>query len=101
MSSGAMPSPRVDHRDHRIVIGPDVVVRRRVVLIKHGVFGRKRQVAAGRHRIAGIGREVGESGLELRRIGDHGPDIVGEIEHDVDLVAEGTAEQPRDAAPDR
>jgi hypothetical protein len=68
-----------------------------IVAIEVAVGGGNRQLAALRHRIARIGGQIGQAGLELRRIGDGRPEIVGEIERDLDVFPQSSPQQPNDA----
>jgi hypothetical protein len=64
------------------------------------VSGHDHQFTTARHRIARVGREIGEAGLELRRINNDRPDVVDEIERNLDILAEQAAQQ-RDHAADQ
>src|SRR5258705_6869637 len=44
------------------------------------------QAAALRHGVARVGRQVGERGLELRRIDDDRPAIRGQLERNLDRL---------------
>jgi hypothetical protein len=82
--------------DHRVVAGRQLGVTGDVIGVEVTVCRRDHQAPAARHRVAGVGGEVDEAGLELRRVGADGPDIGGEVERDRDVLAERPREQPGD-----
>ncbi len=67
-----------DH-DQRIVAGRYVGIGRGIVAVDLAVGGGDGQPPAIRHRIARVGRQVGQRRLKLGRVGHHRADIIGEI----------------------
>jgi len=73
--------------------GLGIRVLPRVMLIQHDVAGLDRQLAALRHRIARVHRQVDQGGLQLRGI-DHGqPDLAFRAGFQFDLLSEGSPQQ--------
>ncbi len=69
-----------------------------VIGVEMAICRRDHQFAAARHRVARVGGKVGKAGLELRRIDHHRPDLFGEIERGLDVLAEQAAQQLDHAA---
>ena len=69
---------------------------RRIVLVEVPVARRDGQRAAVRHGVARVVDDVDETRLELGRIGDDRPDVVRQIERDLDVLAERAAEELAD-----
>jgi hypothetical protein len=44
------------------------------------------------HRIAGVGGEIGQARLQLRRIDHHRPDLGAKLQRDLDSFAERAAQ---------
>ena len=87
--------PRAGIADGQQDIGAGLGVRvvQRVVLVQHDVAGLDRQLAALRHGIARVHREVEQGGLQLRGI-DHGqPDLAFRAGFQLHLFSEGSPQQ--------
>ena len=67
ITSGDMPVPVSVHDDHDVLARLDLVIGRAVGLVEIGIGGLDRQLAAVRHRVAGIDRQVEQRVLELVR----------------------------------
>ena len=65
-----------------------------IVGVEPAIGGGDDQPAAFGHRIARVGREIGEADFELRGIGGRGPELVGELERYFDGLAEQRSQQP-------
>jgi hypothetical protein len=73
------PLAGIGEFDHRIVARGHIRVGVSILGIEPLMAGRDRQLSAAGHRGAGIGRKIGESGLELRRVGDDGAGILAKL----------------------
>jgi hypothetical protein len=65
-----------------------------VVGVENPVGGGDRQPAAMGHRIAGIGRQIDQARLELRRIDQHRPRFRGKVESNRNALAKRARQQP-------
>ena len=61
--------------------------------LKAQVPGRDRQAPAGRHRVARVGREVQDTGFQLRGVDENRPGVVREFQDHRDVFTEYAAHQ--------
>ena len=64
-----------------------------VVVVEHGVRGLDRQLAAVRHRVAGVHREVENHLLDLAWVGADPADRGGELHRELDVLADDALQQ--------
>ena len=69
---------------------------RGIIGVERAIGGRDHQTPAIGHRIAGIGGQIGQARFELGRVDDDRPQLRREVERDLDILADGSAQQPSD-----
>src|SRR6266536_3843750 len=87
----------VAHRNPHVLSGDKFVMMTAVVLVEEGVAGRNRQLAAFRHGISSVYREIEDSGLQLDWIGFHLPQAVGSENIESDGLAQRAAQEIKEA----
>ncbi len=93
--SGRNPRAGVADGDHHIIPDRDLAVHARIALIEIDVVGLQRELAAGRHGIAGIQRKIEDGGGELVRIDQCRPGVRSKQRTDLDLLAQRRVQQLR------
>ncbi len=83
----------VGHRQQHVLTGRHVGLGARIEFVEHGVAQFQGQLAALGHGIAGIDRQVEHHLLELVRIDHGGPQAAGDHGFDLDVLADGLAQQ--------
>ena len=92
-----MPTPVSVIDTTHILPGRDLGLRSGIGLVEIGIGGLDRELAAVRHRVAGVDREVQDRALELVGIGEAAPQAARQHGLDRDLLAERAAQQLRHA----
>src|SRR5260370_41522741 len=90
---GPHPPPGTGLYEHLKIAGHSFRVSRGVVAFETVFAVEDHQAPAVGHRIAGVGGEVREAGLELRWIGGHGPDLRCELKRYLYLLAQRSEQQ--------
>ncbi len=83
----------VADRQHHIGAGPHLGIGLGIGLVEHDVAGLQQQLAAVRHRVAGVDRHVEHGIGELRRIDMGDGDAAFENGLDLDLLAQRRPQQ--------
>ena len=96
ITSGGMPVPVSDDLDHHVVGRRHAAARRAAPPPAAGTLrGADRELAAVRHGVAGIDREVHHHLLELVHVGLDGPQVAAVAEVELDPLAEQALQQHR------
>ena len=77
--------------EHHVAAGRHLLVAAGVVVVEEGVGELDGELAAARHRVAGVDREIEHRGLDLDRIDESVPEPAGEHGLDLDRLADCAA----------
>ena len=93
ITSGVMPVPVSVTQMQIYWPGRDLALLRRIGVVEVRVAGFDRKLAALRHRVARVDREVQDRAFELVRVAQRGPEPAGGDDFEADGLADGAPEQ--------
>ena len=90
---GGNAVPGIGHRDQHVIPGSDIAVRAGVFLVEDDVAGLDGELAAVRHRVAGVERQIENRIGELAGVDQRARRIAVEHHVDLDVLSERRPQQ--------